>query len=73
MDLNKVIRDLHDELEKLNQVILAVKTYESTGTMPVPRRRGRKAMSEEERQVVSERMKRYWAKRREGKASAGHS
>lgn len=64
MDLNKAIRDLHEELEKLNQLIEALEEFKSTGTLPAPRRRGRKSMGEQERQVVSERMKKYWANRR---------
>ncbi|HTQ54979.1 MAG TPA: hypothetical protein VMI94_10995 [Bryobacteraceae bacterium] len=69
MDLNKAIRDLYQELEKLNEVIAALEQFESTGTMPAPRRRGRKSMGEEERQQVSERMKKYWATRRRKKKS----
>jgi hypothetical protein len=64
MDLNKAIRDLHEELEKLNQLIEALEEFKSTGTLPAPPRRGRKSMGEKERQLVSERMKKYWASRR---------
>jgi hypothetical protein len=64
MDLNKAIRDLRDELEKLDEVIASLEHFQSTGTLPAPRRRGRKSMAEEERQQVSERMKSYWASRR---------
>jgi hypothetical protein len=64
MDLNKAIRDLREELEKLNQVIASIEEFESTGTLPPPRRRGRKSMPEQERLLVSERMKKYWASRR---------
>ena len=67
MDLHKAIRELHEELERLNQVIAAMEQFESTGTMPVPTRRGRKSMDEKERLVVSERMKKYWASRRKKK------
>jgi hypothetical protein len=62
MDLNKTIRDLRNELEKLNEVIASLEQFQSTGTLPAPRRRGRKSMPEEERKVVAERMKRYWAR-----------
>ena len=64
MDLNKAIRDLYRELQKLNQVIASMEHFESTGTLPSPRRRGRKSMSQEERALVSKRMKKYWANRR---------
>ena len=67
MDLNKAIRDLHEELEKLNQVIASLEEFERTGTLPTPKRRGRKSMNEDERRVVSDRMKTYWADRRKKK------
>ena len=61
MDLNKAIRELHEELAKLNEVIASLEQFESTGTVPEPPRRGRKSMDEQERKLVSERMKQYWA------------
>ena len=67
MDLNKAIRDLHAELDKLNDVISAMEEFERTGTLPSPRRRGRKSMGEKERELVSERMKKYWDSRRKKK------
>jgi len=70
MDLNKAIRDLRDELQKLNEVIVSLEQFQSTGTLPAPRRRGRKSMDEEERKLVSERMKQYWASRRKSKGAA---
>jgi hypothetical protein len=71
MDLNKAIRDLHEELEKLNQVIASLEQFQSTGTLPVPRHRGRKSMTEPERRLVSERMKNYWAGQRQKKGATG--
>jgi len=71
MDLNKAIRDLHEELEKLNQVIASLEQFQSTGTLPLPPRRGRKSMDEQERKRVSERMKNYWAGKRKAKGAAG--
>jgi len=71
MDLNKAIRDLRDELEKINEVIASLEQFQSTGTLPRPRRRGRKSMPEEERRSVSERMKKYWAGRRQRKGAIG--
>lgn len=69
MDLNKAIRDLYEELRKLNEVIDSLEQFESTGTLPAPKRRGRKSMDENERQIVSDRMKKYWATRRKKKAT----
>ena len=71
MDLNKAIRDLRDELEKINEVIASLEQFQSTGTLPRPRRRGRKSMPEEERKSVSERMKKYWAGQRQRKGATG--
>ena len=73
MDLNRAIRELYAELEKLNQVITALEEYERTGVLPAPARRGRKFMGSEERQQVSERMKKYWATRRKTKASVARN
>jgi hypothetical protein len=67
MDINKAIRELHQELEKLNEVIASLEVFERTGTLPGPQRRGRKSMGERERKLVSERMKKYWASQRRKK------
>ena len=64
MNLNRAIRELHEELERLNEVIAAMEQFQRTGTLPELPRRGRKSMGEDERKVVSERMKKYWADRR---------
>lgn len=64
MDLNKAIRDLHRELEKLNLVIASLEELQRTGMLPESSRRGRKSMDPAERQKVSDRMKKYWADRR---------
>ncbi len=68
MDLYKAIQDLYAEKEKLERVIASLEELQrNAGALPaVPKstRRGRKSMSAEEREEVSERMKRYWAGRR---------
>lgn len=64
MNLNNAIRDLYEELEKLNRVIAAVEEFERSRTLPAPHRAGRKSMGEAERRLVSERMKKYWASKR---------
>jgi len=71
MDLYKAIQDLYAEKEKLERVIASLEELQrSAGTLPpLPKaagRRGRKSMSPEERQEVSERMKKYWEGRRHG-------
>lgn len=70
MDLYKAIQDLYAEKEKLERVIASLEELQRAaggGIPPQPssgKRRGRKSMGAEERQEVSERMKKYWAKRR---------
>ena len=69
MDLYKAIQDLYAEKEKLERVIASLEELQqTTGSVPLPpsvgKRRGRKSMGANERQEVSERMKRYWANRR---------
>ena len=67
MDLNPAIRYLRAEVDKLNRVINSLEKLisEPSSSLELPvKRRGRKSMGAEERQQVSVRMKRYWAKRR---------
>ncbi|HTS62113.1 MAG TPA: hypothetical protein VMH28_08810 [Candidatus Acidoferrales bacterium] len=70
MDLYKAIQELYAEKEKLERVIASLEELQRTGgsipPMPKPaKRRGRKSMSPSERQQVSERMRKYWAGRRD--------
>src|SRR6185369_5272635 len=74
MDLYKAIQDLYAEKEKLERVIASLEELQRTaGSVPVlpkpVKRRGRKSMNTSERQEVSERMRKYWASRREQKLS----
>jgi len=73
MDLNNAIRELRKQLDKLNQVIASLEELELTGVLPAATRRGRKSMGDDERQLVSERMKKYWAGRRKQKIAVGHA
>ena len=70
MDLYKAIQDLYAEKEKLERVIASLEELQRTaGSVPLlpkaAKRRGRKSMNSSERQEVSERMRKYWASRRE--------
>jgi hypothetical protein len=70
MDLHKVIQSLYTEKERLDRVISSLEDLQGTVRVipPTPeseKRRGRKSMSGKERQEVSDRMKRYWAARRQ--------
>jgi len=72
MDLYKAIQDLYVEKEKLERIIASLEELQRSaqsdpaGPPKIVSRRGRKSMSHEERQEVSERMKRYWEARRKG-------
>jgi hypothetical protein len=71
MDLDKVIRKLYDERAKLDEIITSLEQLRRSAAVVekevVKKRRGRKSMNEEDRKEVSERMKRYWAGRRQQK------
>lgn len=65
MDLQKAIRELYEEKEKIDGVIASLEHYLSAnGSGVMKRKRGRKSMGPEERQEVSARMRSYWAGRR---------
>ena len=72
MDLYKAIQDLYAEKEKLERVIASLEDLQQTaGAVPAlfarpAKRRGRKSMNSTERKEVSERMRKYWASRRQG-------
>jgi hypothetical protein len=67
MDLTEIIRNLYSEKTKVENSIAALEALDPTHKAGArsPSRRGRKSMGDEERQQVSERMKKYWASRRE--------
>lgn len=70
MDLYSAIRELYEERERLDRVIASLEGLQKeaggaqAGSEASPKRRGRKAMSAEERREVSARMKEYWSNRR---------
>jgi len=69
MDLDKAIQELYREKERLELIIASLEELQrSAGAIPAPnkrvQRRGRKFMDPQERQEVSQRMKKYWAARR---------
>jgi len=70
MNLTKTIDDLYAEKVRLERVIASLEDLQRTASanrVLAPgrsKRRGRKSMGAEERQEVSDRMKRYWANRR---------
>jgi hypothetical protein len=70
MDLYGAIAELLNEKKRLDRLISSLEAMQNGVAGPAlgeaPKRRGRKHMSEDERREVSERMKRYWASRRDG-------
>ena len=67
MKLTKILRPLYTERERLLETIATLEKLQQDGNAHLPmtvKRRGRKSMSFEERQQVSARMLRYWARRR---------
>jgi hypothetical protein len=63
MDVAKLIRELMTEKTKLDEAISALEALALTERAHA-KRRGRSGMDPGERAQVSERMKRYWARRR---------
>jgi len=73
MDLYKAIRELYAEKSRLEEAIASLEELleakaatDSLNLDILRKRRGRKSMGPEERRLVSERMKKYWASRRAG-------
>ena len=75
MDLRGIIRALHEEKARLDEVIsnLASLTGLESGAGKPPKKstRGRKQMPESERKLVSERMRKYWETKRKRKGPGG--
>jgi hypothetical protein len=70
VDLYRIIDDLVQERDRLARIIQSLEGMTPAGTAPdrpPGKRRGRKFMDMTARQEVSERMKLYWAARRNGK------
>ena len=65
MDLQKAIRELYEERERIDRMIASLELYlarHETGAIKL--KRGRKSMGPAEREVVSARMRGYWAAQR---------
>lgn len=68
MDYQGALDELYRERQQLDQVIRNLEAL-ANGRSPAPiSRRGRKSMPDEERKIVAERMRNYWASRRQQKA-----
>jgi hypothetical protein len=68
MNINKAIRELYEEKQRLDRVISSLEEMQRDAAAEkaaVPeKKRGRKFMDNQARREVSERMKRYWNARR---------
>jgi len=74
MDLYKIIRELVQERDRIDRIIDSLEDAANSGahfSKPQKKRRGRKSMDEAARAEVSERMKRYWSRRRAEKGQSG--
>jgi hypothetical protein len=69
MDLYRIIFELVQERNRIQRIIESLENADRAERPLIPaKRRGRKTMDRAAREEVSERMKRYWAKRRAGKS-----
>ena len=66
MDLTRIIQELRAERHRVQQAIETLEQFqqEKDTAASAHKKRGRKSMGAEERKVVAERMKSYWAKKR---------
>jgi hypothetical protein len=70
MDLEKAIRDLLAERDRISGIIAQLELMqkrETASPVRTQKQRGRKSMSDEERAIVSNRMRQYWESRRKSK------
>ena len=66
MDIYRIIGDLVEERNRLERIIQSLESALGNDQAIRPKsRRGRKSMDGPARREVSERMKKYWARRRE--------
>lgn len=65
MDYRTALDELYRERRRLDEVIKNLEALVQGKQPPPLSRRGRKSMSEDERQLVAERMRKYWASRRQ--------
>jgi hypothetical protein len=72
MDLTRIIGQLYAERDRVRQAIATLEQFQQENNTAVAahRTRGRKSMGTEERKVVAERVKTYWAKRRQENANS---
>lgn len=71
MDLPEIVRHLREHRDQIDAAISSLERLRGGETTdvaaPSAGRRGRKSMDPEERKIVAERMRAYWAARRNDK------
>ena len=68
MELNVILVNLNAQKRRLDEVIKNLESLSDFSFSDKPaKRRGRKEMPEEERKIVAERMRKYWADRKKQK------
>ena len=77
MDIYRIIQELVEERNRVDKIIASLTEMTPQGgrstSSPRRGRRGRKFMDAAARRQVSERMKRYWASRRDENAAVGQA
>lgn len=73
MDIEKTLRELHQEKKRLDVTIAALEARLKVVSSLQRHRRGRKSMSPEQRLEVSRRMQKYWEARKAAAASLNAS
>lgn len=69
MDLLRILDELYTERTRLEKIIGTLEVLDGAPAQ-TPKKRGRKFMDPAGRKDVSQRMKRYWAKRREAASNS---
>ena len=64
MDYKRALNELYQARQQLSEVIRNLESLRQGKQPPPLSRRGRKSMPAAEREVVSKRMRNYWASRR---------
>ena len=74
MDFWMALSELHAEHQRLTRMIVMLERMGASDGSQKRSRRGRKGMPDDERRIVSERMRAYWARRRsDGQTTAAAS
>jgi hypothetical protein len=72
MDLTQILAQLYAQRDRVRQVIAILEQFQQEKNTAVlaHKKRGRKSMGTEERNVVAERMKTFWANKRQQESNS---